>query len=153
MDGGMLLVFSEVHLDHAETLVKLEVRRATLTPADAAPAGHLSGPPRVGRQVVLRGYEIAGKQLMGDGASAKPFADTFTFVFCGNFSSTPYSPEVPRSKVKLLFRRFAEVRRRPARRPRAVDSGVAGGASSQRLLLASGCHHSPLSPAPPCPLL
>jgi len=119
VDGGMLLVFSEVHLDHAETLVKLEV--------------------------VLRGYEIAGKQLMGDGASAKPFADTFTFVFCGNFSSTPYSPEVPRSKVKLLFRRFAELLGRfPLLKEHARFIFVAG-PSDASLGPAATLEHPPLS--------
>mmetsp|Transcript_1208 Transcript_1208/g.3822 ORF Transcript_1208/g.3822 Transcript_1208/m.3822 type:complete len:262 (-) Transcript_1208:349-1134(-) len=60
-------------------------------------------------QMVLHGYEIAGKQLMETGEHRAPFAETFTFVFCGNFSSVPHTPDTPRSEIMLLFKRFAEL--------------------------------------------
>lgn len=69
--------------------------------------------------MVLHGYEIAGKQLMETGEHRAPFAETFTFVFCGNFSSVPHTPDTPRSEILLLFKRFAEVKQAKAAPSRA----------------------------------
>jgi len=57
--------------------------------------------------VVLRGYEVAGKQLLDSPSGRVPFAETFTFVLCGNFASVPHSANVSRSRVQLLFRGLA----------------------------------------------
>jgi len=73
--------------------------------------------------MVLHGYEIAGKQLMETGEHRAPFAETFTFVFCGNFSSVPHTPDTPRSEIMLLFKRFAEVKQAKAAPSRAWGLG------------------------------
>ena len=57
---------------------------------------------------LFAGYEAVGSEMVGNGKSAVPRAAFFTFVLCGNFTSSALAPPAAHgSQLKLEFAKLA----------------------------------------------